>query len=333
MCRYADAINICYRRQSASLQARVPTGLTWAIARAVTETLTPVVSQCVLNQTRGFWLLSDALAGALKLMVQMEAQQLAHNSIEPPLECSEFDSELEILYGRMAGQVAAVLRPFLAFSRKYDEGQAQNMLALMLDPRFKGLELLQDYVGREVAKKVVDEYDTKVLVPMLVKVAVILSPTVVAQPTALIVPHVSQTSLFGAPASTAEASKGLLLGELSLFRRLVVEPINVACPLLWWKEHESRFPTVAFVARQFLGIPGSQIECERIFSIAGILTSLRRCRLGTENLNALVMIQKNWPFDARTDTLSESDITQFFNDEAELLEIHEEELIAAGELE
>ena len=45
------------------------------------------------------------------------------------------------------------------------------------------------------------------------------------------------------------------------------------------------------------------------------------------------MIQKNWPFDARADTLSESDITQFFNDEAELLEIHEEELIAAGELE
>jgi hypothetical protein len=56
-------------------------------------------------------------------------------------------------------------------------------------------------------------------------------------------------------------------------------------------------------------------------------------RLGTENLNAFVMIQKNWPFDARTYTLSESDITQFFNDEAELLDIHEEELIAAGELE
>ena len=146
-------------------------------------------------------------------MVQMEAQQLARNSIEPPLECSDFDSELEILYGRMAGQVAAVLRPFLAFSRKYNEGQAQNMLALMLDPRFKGLELLQDYVGREVAKKVVDEYDTKVLVPMLVKVAQILSPTVVAQPTAPIIPHVSQTSLFGAPASTAEASKGYYLAS------------------------------------------------------------------------------------------------------------------------
>ena len=44
------------------------------------------------------------------------------------------------------------------------------------------------------------------------------------------------------------------------------------------------------------------------------------------------MIKKKWPFDARTNTLGESDITQFFNDEAELLEIHEEELIAADEL-
>ena len=161
------------------------------------------------------------------------------------------------------------------------------MLVLMLDPRFKILKLLQDYVGREMAKKVVDECDTKVLVPMLVKVAVILSPTIVAQPTAPIVPHVSQISLFGALASIGKASKGLLLGELNLFMRLVIEPVNVACPLLWWKEHESRYQTVAFVARHFLGIPCNQIECERIFSIAGILTSLRRCGLGIKNLNAL----------------------------------------------
>jgi hypothetical protein len=46
-----------------------------------------------------------------------------------------------------------------------------------------------------------------------------------------------------------------------------------------------------------------------------------------------VMIQKNWPSDARTNCMSQVDVTQFFNDEAELLELHEEELIAAGEFE
>jgi hypothetical protein len=37
---------------------------------------------------------------------------------------------------------------------------------------------------------------------------------------------------------------------------------------------------------------------ERIFSIVGVLTSLRCCQLGLDNLDALVMICKNWPHDA-----------------------------------
>ena len=36
-------------------------------------------------------------------------------------------------------------------------------------------------------------------------------------------------------------------------------------PLHWWKAHESQFPTVAFLARQVLGIVGSQIEMGACF--------------------------------------------------------------------
>jgi len=54
---YADAINIWYEVQSLKLQAQVPTGVTWTVARTVTKTLNLVVKQCVLNQTRGYWLL------------------------------------------------------------------------------------------------------------------------------------------------------------------------------------------------------------------------------------------------------------------------------------
>jgi hypothetical protein len=185
----------------------VPIRFKWAIARAVTETLNPVVSQCVVNQTRGYWLLSNTIAGALKLIVQMEAEQLAQSSVEPPLECGEFDSELKILYGRMARQVADVLRPFLSFARKFEEGSAHNMICLMLDLHFKGLEVIVDYVGCGVAKEVVDEYNGKVLVPLLVKATQFLSRI-----------------------ATAE------LVELSLFRRLDVEADGVTCPLTWWFE-------------------------------------------------------------------------------------------------
>ncbi len=40
---YVNAINICYTQQNSSFQARVPNGLTWAIARAVIEILNPIV--------------------------------------------------------------------------------------------------------------------------------------------------------------------------------------------------------------------------------------------------------------------------------------------------
>jgi hypothetical protein len=236
---------------------------------------------------------------------------LQRSTAEPLLECGEFESELEILYGRMAGEVATVLRPLLSFARTFDVGKAHNMLALMLDPRFKDLEVILNYVGHDMAKQVVDDYDSKVLVPLLLKAATILSPIAAVEPAATTDPLPAQMKLFGALASIAETSKGLLLIELSLFRRLAV----------------------SYAARQFLGIPGSQIDCERIFSIAGILTALRHSRLGITNLDTLVMIKKNWPSDARTDCISQAHVIQFFNDEAELLELHEEELIAAGKFE
>ncbi len=41
-----------------------------------------------------------------------------------------------------------------------------------------------------------------------------------------------------------------------------------------------------------LGILGSQIEVEKVFSIARILTSLHWCRLGAKNLDLLVLLIK-----------------------------------------
>ncbi len=51
---------------------------------------------------------------------------------------------------------------------------------------------------------------------------------------------------------------------------------EIKCYLQWWQKHETMFPIVGFLARQILGIVGSQIEIERIFSLVGILTNLKR---------------------------------------------------------
>jgi hypothetical protein len=47
--------------------------------------------------------------------------------------------------------------------------------------------------------------------------------------------------------------------------------------LTWWQIEEQKFPTLVALARQILGISISQIEIEKIFSIVGIFTTLRRC--------------------------------------------------------
>jgi hypothetical protein len=84
--------------------------------------------------------------------------------------------------------------------------------------------------------------------------------------------------------------------ELTLFRaacqRIPSDPSQTS-PLEWWSDNFHRFPTLSELARLIFSIPGSQIECERIFSAAGLITSGLRNRLGVENLDMLVNIQNN----------------------------------------
>jgi hypothetical protein len=57
-------------------------------------------------------------------------------------------------------------------------------------------------------------------------------------------------------------------------------------------KHKSLFLTTAFLALQILGIVGSQIETERIFSLVGIFTNLRKCRLLPNNLDKIILLIK-----------------------------------------
>jgi hypothetical protein len=41
-----------------------------------------------------------------------------------------------------------VLKFFITFLKSYDANQVHNMLAIMLDPRFKHLHVVENYVGQ-----------------------------------------------------------------------------------------------------------------------------------------------------------------------------------------
>jgi hypothetical protein len=55
-------------------------------------------------------------------------------------------------------KVCGALDSFLYFLRKFEERKAQNMLSLMLDPRFKSLRLVSYPIGKEEGVSIVNEY-------------------------------------------------------------------------------------------------------------------------------------------------------------------------------
>jgi hypothetical protein len=71
-------------------------------------------------------------------------------------------------------------------------------------------------------------------------------------------------------ANINEPTTKLVNRELLIFKRYQVDVKNVKC-LQGWEKHESMFLTVHFCAKQISSIVGSQIEIERIFSLARIL--------------------------------------------------------------
>jgi hypothetical protein len=67
----------------------------------------------------------------------------------------------------MTKQVTHVLHPFLGFMNSYSASKAHNMLALMLDLRFKDLSLVGDYVDHTSTIEIACAYDMHFLLPTL----------------------------------------------------------------------------------------------------------------------------------------------------------------------
>jgi hypothetical protein len=83
-----------------------------------------------------------------------------------------------------------------------------------------------------------------------------------------------ELNVFGVLAPIEVATLGLLKIELSLFKKIVVLAIALS-PFTWWAQHEQQFLNISCLAQWFMGIIGSQIKNERIFSMVGIIIGLR----------------------------------------------------------
>jgi hypothetical protein len=114
------------------------------------------------------------------------------------------------------------------------------MLILMLDSRFKSLRIAENYVGRGACIRLIVEYDANVVIPLLMTMFEVMN-LIVQACVVEVVGFVARfgdfiekdNNIFGVGAFMKESSSALVVGELSLFKRLSISPTTCVDPLIW----------------------------------------------------------------------------------------------------
>jgi hypothetical protein len=143
---FMNAIILCYGMQkSIVLHQIIPKAQVWAIIEVITSPLNHVVSTYVMNQSRGHWVLSNALIITITLTMEMEVALL---KLSIKLEIFDlFETKIHFLHKNMWLEVIKVIKPFLEFLKSSNARQAHNMIVIMLDPSFKALHIMENFVG------------------------------------------------------------------------------------------------------------------------------------------------------------------------------------------
>jgi hypothetical protein len=65
---------MCYGHQIEALANMIPSAQTWAIAEAICDVLSHVMTTSVINQCHGYWLFFDAFVFVIKLYVRLKGE-------------------------------------------------------------------------------------------------------------------------------------------------------------------------------------------------------------------------------------------------------------------
>jgi hypothetical protein len=131
-------------------------------------------------------------------------------------------------------EVIRVIDFFLSFLTWYDERGVHNMIALMLDPRFKSLKLNFSFMKVAITK----EHDRKSLFPMLLRSYYHLHPLL----TKLMKFH----TFWRWYLTPVNVQKSLLI-----FHRYEMDAKGIKCFLEWGRKHETMFPTIGFLTKHY----------------------------------------------------------------------------------
>ncbi|KAL6484220.1 hypothetical protein MHYP_G00062650 [Metynnis hypsauchen] len=94
------------------------------------------------------------------------------------------------------------------------------------------------------------------------------------------------------PNQMIKTSRDLAQAEVVKYRETA--SLNLAGNVLeWWKTHQSEFPVLADLAKEYLCIPSTSVPSERVFSTAGDLVRSERSALSPEHVDQLIFLKKN----------------------------------------
>ncbi len=101
---------------------QVPPPLTWHICLIIIKNFPLVITTCVLNQSRGHWLLMYAFNYAISISLKLEAEFENAPSFQTLMDKdSSVVLELICLASNIRKEVCMVLDLFLSFLKKYEK--------------------------------------------------------------------------------------------------------------------------------------------------------------------------------------------------------------------
>lgn len=294
------------RLVTTSYQDRLPSEFTWATVNVVFIYMKPIMNSLLASQTGASKsILSSWLHSLVNLYISLssEDRDAAADyimSLGDRLDAQEI-SRLVEMKNRLRRSVLESLKDILNPFSKREESMCHYWLCLIIDPRFKLLEELQDLqeIDEDFRVKESVEFYEDCLYRAMKACYLQMHPTSI-QSNEGNRSNVRRRDFAHHRNRRRQQDriKTLCKQEYLSFRDL--EPIDPSrCPLHWFATYRGTFPTLAAVARHILAIPSSQSSVERLFSVCGHILSARRNRLKIDSLNMLVNISTNVPNDMR----------------------------------
>lgn len=337
-------VNHCFHEIAPEkYRCRQPTHSEWTAAEQFYKTLDFPAKVVMKTQDKGHWTLADA---ALRVAELEDHFKIMANDVPDSFivdgareDNALWDSMVDMVT-RVSTDISTALEPFVDVFRAFDPERPHMPLAVLLDPRERGgIFVIANGMDKHKAIRVARQYE-ELLFDLAAKGAKYLADLEANNTGASIQRTASTTPLAstGASAPAGRCSHVIDLfstQDFSAYGHATNRPTDVEArtrvrvkdematfralerampdtsPIEWWKKHSKNpdFTNLAFVAKQIFGIPGSAIECERVFSAAGILTALLRNRMSPERIHQVIFILKNYPFDRELSRLWETEKT------------------------